>query len=233
MIASSSFRTSIGLVRCMEKPADSLRRTSSSEPKPLIAIPGKSAGFTHQFQSRAVGQLDVADHQVEFRPRRAAALAAARLVRRSDLVSALTENQGQVAERIRIVLDEQDPQAAGIGRGADEGRETGGAGTLAGTVENSRRNVAPLPRPGLLAVSRPPSDSTIPRLIARPRPRPPYRLRNVPSPCSNGSKIRAIDFGLDPDPRVPELDDQTMAAAEERSTGPSFRVGSPACRRRV
>ena len=71
-MASSSAERSTGLTRWKANPADRLIWISSDEPKPDRAIPGTGrvgAKLLDQLQPGAVGQLDVADEQVNA-PRR-------------------------------------------------------------------------------------------------------------------------------------------------------------------
>ena len=126
--------------------------------------------------------------------------------------SRLDRDATMVATRTGRAVRDPRPGALGPGRGAVPQRLVG-AGSVKLTV---------VPRPGSdSAQMRPPCRSTIPRLIASPRPVPPWARESEESTCSKGSKIASsMSVGT---PRPGSCTRKTTSAA--RSSGRA--VGRP------
>ena len=192
IVASSSLKP-IGLVMWAAKPASRLRRMSSIMPKPLTAIAGvgrpslRRPGRSRPLPSGRPRSLTIRSNS----PAPAASTAAAsvpavatRCPRPRKIREKTASVSGSSSTR-RIDREETSRTAAPSSFGP---ASTGRARPV--RASSSTRNVAPRPGPWLSAVRVPSCASTIPRLIARPRPSPPSR-RTSAVPCWNGSKIRS------------------------------------------
>ena len=191
----------------MAKPAERLCSMSAGAPNPESAMAGMArlyAKAPHQLEPAAVGELDVADDDVELGLGRPGVPRPYRRPCGRDIRAA--RGAGEVFEGIVVIFDQEDLERPG--RAWTAASRDGAAGASAvgrrraggGAVGISMVKVAPSPAPGLWAVSRPPCCSRIERLMVRPSPNPPKRRVVEIPPCSRTSKMRGKTSGSMPMP---------------------------------
>ena len=150
-MAASRAGRSIGFIRCGANPAERLSSMSSDEPKPESAIAGDGAGRAErldELQAGAVGQLDVADEQVERPSRRPPGGAEATPSADADVVASAGQELGERSGCRRCHRPGGSSAAGGRGWPSSGDRLDGGDHRpRPETVGISRVNVAPRPGP--------------------------------------------------------------------------------------
>ena len=198
---------------------DVARRAEARERDPWNRLAGAN-GF-HQLKAAAIGELDVADQHVAIgfgrEPKTCGHVAGG-----GDVVAAASQHRREEGERVGIVVDEQDLQAARRGsrrRSARSGRRGAPSGSAAGsdTVGISMVNVAPSPGPRLAAVSLPPCPSMIERREQEPQPQ-----AAEPPACGGSPLLRDVEdpvdqARVDANTRVAHLHQQGLAVMRARS----------------
>ena len=155
-----------------------------------------------QLDAVEVGHQQVEDGDVELLARRGPSSSASRGRRRRLAVTMPQRVELKLVEDPavrRVVVDDEDAAAArGSARGAGGGGVRQRASPRAGTAQAERAALAG--DAGALAVSEPSINSARRRLIARPRPVPPYRREIDASTWLNDWKRRPIRSGGMPMP---------------------------------
>ena len=182
------------------------------------------AEVAHEFEPVAVRKFDIGDQQVkvdldlvEHGTRREENLAGrGEAVSGHDVMTTVAEDGREEPERVLIVLDHQNAQSRitrvfdGVEAGVTRTSLAVTARFKVVTAGSSSRNVEPSPSPGLDAVSPPPS-----RLRERAADCQPQAETGGPTAkfvhalferCEDPGQL----LGVDPDPRVLEIDDQPM-----------------------